>query len=259
MNERTFDLNSIFNLALQAMQSKRQEVNELDGYNGNHGDNMVTNLELIANAVREKSSVPPAEALRYAGDKLQQAGHGGTSQYYATGLQQASQTLQGHAALNQDDVVTLVQTLLGALPAQSGPAPQPQARDSVLGQLVGGLLGGQSTTPAPQPSQAAQGAGDMLGQLLGGLTRPAAPQPQAPAPRVPESEGFGLDDVVNKLLPAGLAYLQAKQGGADTTSAASQALVQVLLSGQTSAAQTTPRAAAGTIIAQSILQGLFNK
>jgi hypothetical protein len=39
----------------------------LDGYNGNHGDNMVENLRLIIESLQEKSSQTLAEALEYAG------------------------------------------------------------------------------------------------------------------------------------------------------------------------------------------------
>lgn len=245
MTQQGLDLNSIFNVALQAMSGKRQEVNALDGYNGNHGDNMVQNLQLITNALRDKSTSSPSDALHYASEKLQQAGAGGTSQYYAQGLQQASQQLQGRSTLDQNDVVTLVQTLLGAIPNQGHPE-QPQATESVLGQLLN--LGQQAVAPQPQ-QPAPQNAAGMLGQLLG-LGQAPAPQAQQPAP---QADGLGLDDVVNTLLPAGLAFFQAKRGGADTASAAGQALTQALL-GKSPAAANTPRAAAGTIIAQSILQ-----
>ena len=70
-----------------------------------------------------------------------------------------------------------------------------------------------------------------------------------------------VGDVVNALLPAGLAFLQAKQGGADNVSAAGQALVGALMGGQAAPAQqaTTPRAAAGGLIAQGLIQALLNK
>ena len=178
MSQPTLDLSKLFDVALQSMTAHRQEINDLDGYNGNHGDNMVENLRLITEALQARSSQPPAEALQYAGQKLQSQGRGGTSQYYAKGLSQAAEQLRGHSSLGGSDVMSLVQSLLGAIPSQGHPQ-QVQAGGSVLEQVLG-LAGGQ-------PPQAG-----------------------------PQDNGLDLGDVLNALLPAGLAFLQAKQSGADT-------------------------------------------
>ena len=222
MSQPTFDLSDLFGAALQDMTANRQEVNALDGYNGNHGDNMVENLRLITESLQEKSSQTPAEALGYASQQLQSQGRGGTSQYYATGLSQAAEQFQGRSSLDGNDVASLLQVLLGAIPSQ-GHQPQPQAGGSVLEQVLGMASG--------QPPQAG-----------------------------PQESGLDLDDVLNTLLPAGLAFLQAKQSGADTASAASQALMSALMGRQTNPLQAgTPRAAAGGLIAQSILQALATR
>ena len=218
MSQPTFDLSDLFGVALQAMTANRQEINALDGHNGNHGDNMVENLRLITDSLQEKSSQTPAEALGYASQRLQSQGHGGTSQYYARGLSQAAEQIQGRSSLDGNDVTSLLQVLLGAIPSQ-GHQPQPQAGGSVLEQVLGMASG--------QP---------------------------------PQNGSLGMDDVLNVLLPAGLAFLQAKQSGADTTSAAGQALMSALTGGQMNPLQAgTPRAAAGGLIAQSILQALATR
>ena len=100
-----------------------------------------------------------------------------------------------------------------------------------------------SNSPAPQAS--------VLQDLLGMAgQQPAGAQPA----------GGDAGDLVEKLLPAGLAFLQAKQQGADTASAAQQALMSALLSGTVNPAQAaTPRAAAGGLIAQSILKAFLNR
>ena len=218
MSQPTFDLSDLFGVALQAMTANRQEINALDGHNGNHGDNMVENLRLITESLQEKSSQTPAEALGYASQRLQSQGHGGTSQYYARGLSQAAEQLQGRSSLDGNGVTSLLQVLLGAIPSQ-GHQPQPQAGGSVLEQVLGMASG--------QP---------------------------------PQDGSLDMDDVLNVLLPAGLAFLQAKQSGADTTSAAGQALMSALTGGQMNPLQAgTPRAAAGGLIAQSILQALATR
>ncbi|NIO70640.1 MAG: DAK2 domain-containing protein [Anaerolineae bacterium] len=219
MSQPTYDLSNLFGAALQAMTANRQEINALDGYNGNHGDNMVENLRLITESLQEKSSQTPAEALGYASQRLQSHGRGGTSQYYARGLSQAAEQFQGRSSLDGNDVMSLLQVLLGAIPSQ-GHQPQPQAGGSVLEQVLGMASG--------QPPQA-----------------------------MPQDSDLDLDDVLNVLLPAGLAFLQAKQSGADTASAARLALTSALMGGHTNPLQAgTPRAAAGGLMAQSILQAL---
>jgi len=219
MSQPAFDLSDLFDVALQTMTAHRQEINALDGYNGNHGDNMVENLRMTAEALRARRSQPPAEALRYASQTLQERGRGGTSQYYARGLGQAADHLQGRSAVGSDDILSLVQSLLGAIPSQ-GSQRDLQASGSVLEQVMG---------------------------LVGGQPRQAGPQ----------GDGLGLDDVVSALLPAGLAFLQAQQSGADMTSAAQQAVIAALMGGQVNPLQAgTPRAAAGSLIAQSMLQAL---
>ena len=255
MNQSTIDLSELFGAALQAVSAHRQEINDLDGYNGNHGDNMVENVRTIIDALQEKSAQPPAEALGYASERLLSEGRGGTSQYYARGLGQAADQLQDRTALENSDVVSIVQSILGAIPTE-GVQQQPQAGGSVLEQIMG-LVGGQAQQPqagpaAPQP----QAGGGILEQIMG-LAGGQAPQPQV-GPAAPQDDGLDLGDVVSALLPAGLAFLQAKQSGADTAQAASQALIGALLGrGHMNPLQAgTSRTAAGSLIAQSILQAL---
>ncbi len=220
MSQSTFDLSNLFGVALQAMTGHREEINALDGYNGNHGDNMVENLRTVTEALKAKKLQPPADSLRYASQKLQQAGRGGTSQYYVKGLNQAAEQLQGRSEMDKDDVMSLLQSVLGAIPSQ-GHTQQVQAGGSVLDQVLG-LVG-------RQPSQ-------------------------------PQDNGLDMGDVLGALLPAGLAFLQARQSGADATAAAGQALLGNLLGGQVNPLQaSTPRAAAGGLIARSILQALTGK
>jgi hypothetical protein len=119
---------------------------------------------------------------------------------------------------------------------------QPQTGGDLLGQVLG-MAGGQ------QP----QTGGDLLGQVLG---MAGGQQPQAGG----QDDELDMGDVVSTLLPAGLAFLQAKQSGADTASALGQALTGALMGGQVNPLQAgTPRAAAGGLVAQSILQALTSR
>jgi hypothetical protein len=136
MRQQPYDLSNLFGSALEAMTANRQEINALDGYNGNHGDNMVENLRLITESLQEKSSQTPAEALGYASQRLQSQGRGGTSQYYARGLSQAAEQMQGRPSLDGNDVMSLLQVVLGAIPSE-GHQPLPQPGGSVLDQVLG--------------------------------------------------------------------------------------------------------------------------
>jgi hypothetical protein len=96
----------------------------------------------------------------------------------------------------------------------------------------------------------------MLG-LLGGARPQPSPQSKPQSQPQPADDGLDAGDLLNVLLPAGIAFLQARQSGADTTAAAGQALISALMGGQVNPLQArSPRTAASGLIVQSILQGL---
>src|SRR4051812_22039401 len=97
MAHSTADLASSFGAALGALRDNRTQVNQLDGFNGNHGDNMVHNVGVIQKALTSNAAQPPSMALEAAAKSLQTQGHGGTSQYYAQGLSQAASQLRGQS------------------------------------------------------------------------------------------------------------------------------------------------------------------
>lgn len=289
MTEPTREINlaDLFEEATRAVAAHQREINELDGYNGNHGDNIVTNANAITSELRKHRKDPPAEALKAAGQKIAREGAGGSSRYYAQGLQQAAEQLAGKEKLNAADGMTLIQTLLGALPREGYPEPeQTQSTSTVLDMLTAMAGGGQQTTqpaqPVPQassggslldtlvglaggqqtqPTQTApQQADSQLAGILGMLTGGNAPQQGATQTAQPaqtaDDNGLDLGDVVETLLPAGLAYLQARQGGADTAQAGQAALLQALMGGQ-QPQPSTSREAAGIVLAQSMLKALL--
>lgn len=310
--QQPIDLVSLFEAAAQAVAEKKDDINALDGYNGNHGDNMVENVRLMADAVREHKADSPDEALRSAAIKLQEQGQGGTSQYYSRGLLQAAQQFTGKPALNTSDGLSLIQSLLGALPAQghpqteeaapsvldlflggSGPGGQAQAAPPAQAQapaqsggglleMLTGLAGGaavqQQQEQQPQPSpvggllemltglgdqgtsqqQQQQPAGGGLIDMLTGLAGGAAqPQAQTPAAQT-QDDGLDVGDVLAKLLPAGLSYLQAKQAGATSAQAMQAALISAVLGTNPAQAQT-PRQGAGAALAQGMLKALLGR
>ncbi|HQE93271.1 MAG TPA: hypothetical protein PLH19_09270 [Anaerolineae bacterium] len=278
-SQTAINLASLFDQALQAVTAQREDINTLDGYNGNHGDNMVSNMRLVAKTMHANETKVPSVALRRAGQRLAKTGQGGTSQYYAQGLLEAAKKFEGRTQLEHADGITLLETLLGAVPAQDNPDPQ-QPSKSVLDLVMRSAQQSAQPQVQTQPQQPAPAAGvlDMLLTLTGAQQQQAQPQGQpqqqtqtggildmllgsrTPHPQAEvqqQDNNLDLGDIVGKLLPAGLAYLQATQSGADPA-AARLTLIGALLNAQPNQAQT-PRQAAGTVIAQSILQTLMKR
>jgi hypothetical protein len=111
----------------------------------------------------------------------------------------------------QADTSDLLGSLLGGMGGGEA-SQQSSAGSDLLGSLLGGMGGG--ATPSQQSSQS--GSSDMLGALLGGLGGGTSSQSSSG-----QQGGFNWQ----KLLAAGMAYLQAKQQGNGTP----QALVQAFM------------------------------
>ncbi len=220
MDHSQIDLADLFAVAQAAIAAHKEEINELDGYNGNHGDNMVQNVQMIVDALQQSRTEQPAAALEQASRRLQSEGRGGTSQYYAQGLRQAAQQLQGRSEVTPGAAMTVLQSLLSAIPSEGYPDQQPAPGSSVLDQFLG-------------MSQA----------------RTAQPQEQASP----------LGGLLESLVPAALRYFRARRAGADSSAAVGQALMGVLTgSHQANPLETgSPRSAAGGLLAQSVLQALM--
>ncbi|MBV6397223.1 MAG: hypothetical protein HFACDABA_02831 [Anaerolineales bacterium] len=227
-SSQSIDLAQLFGVAAQALAQNQGALNQADGYNGNHGDNMVQTFQLITQALNASQGKPPADQLALASKKLSaQAKVSGSAGLYAKGLAQASKQMKGQSAVTPDLAMSLVQTLLAG-----GQAQQPAAQQNPGADLMSALLGGS------QPQQSSGGA-DLLGALLGGG------QPQQSAGGAQD----GLD--MGDLLSAGLSFMQAKQQGKDNLSAAVSALMSASPLNQQSHRQQS-----GEVIASALLQAI---
>jgi hypothetical protein len=130
------DLAGLFAVAQEAVVSHQQEINDLDGYNGNHGDNVAHTMQMIVETLHQNQDKPPAAALEQAGRRLRTEGRGGTSQHYAQRLRQSAEQLTGRPDVNAEDALVMVQTLLRAIPNRGHPQDA-QAGGSVLDQVLG--------------------------------------------------------------------------------------------------------------------------
>ncbi|GAP16535.1 DAK2 domain-containing protein [Levilinea saccharolytica] len=276
MTNSGVDLVSLFQTVTQTLAQNQQGLNQADVYNQDHGTNMVQTFQTITEALQEKSGSADSTAMAYAAKKLEASTRSSSGHLYAQGLNQAAAQFKGKK-VDAQGAMQLLQTLIAGgqvapKPQTPAPAPQPQAPaaggDDMLGQLLGGLMGGQ-TAQAPQPQAPAAGGDELLGQLLGGLMggqTAQAPQPQAPAAGGADMLGAllggltgssgtqsnaqdGLD--MGDLLNAGMAYMAAKQQGGSNA----QALLQAFLAG--SGMGTAPHRQQSTqLVIGSFLQAL---
>ncbi|MAT41763.1 MAG: hypothetical protein CL609_05435 [Anaerolineaceae bacterium] len=177
MSNQNIDLVEIFQSVTAALSNNKQELNQMDEYNQDHGDHMVDTFKTITKALQQKQNEPPAKALSYASNQLKQETSSGSGKLYAQGLEQAAQQVQGQN-LNPEMAMQLLTTLIGGGNATSTVAPtQPPTNQEQAGGLFGSLLG--NLTGGNQNQQ-------------GGL-----------------SDGLDMGD----LLTAGMAFMQSKRQG----------------------------------------------
>lgn len=245
------NLSTVFGEVTKVLAANRQQLNDADDYNHNHGSNIVHTFDLIQKAVASKENEPASEQLAYASQVLKEQSAGGTAQIYAEGLANASKEFVGKD-FNASTAGTLINSMMGMgegtergggdflsslLGSLSGPKDEPQAPapaqpNDLFGSLIGSL-GTQQQTPVPSSNQ--PDAGDLLGGLLAGLTGSSSGSSQT-------GSGGGIGDLVGSLLggqsgssqdsgldakdllSVGLAYYAAKQSGQSNLQAIMQAL-----------------------------------
>ncbi len=255
-------LGSIFQMVTNTLSQNKQALDQADDQNHDHGTNMVRTFQTITQALSQKQNSPASSALAYAAQQVSKESTCGSGKLYAQGLAQAATQMEGQAVTPQT-AVQVLQTLIGG-----GQTPQPAAQGAG-GDILGALLGGMTGAQQPQQTAPAQNTGgDLLGELLGGLT--GAQQQQQPAAQpaggdllgsllggltgegaapagTNANNGLDLGDLVN----AGMAYMQAKQGGSNNTAA----LLQAVMAGS-GMGNSNHRAQSTQLVVNSFMQAL---
>jgi hypothetical protein len=225
------NLATLFQSVAGTLTNQRENLNNADTFNHDHGDNMVEVFNVISQAMQAKQNADPADQLEYASQLLRQR-KSGSAQVYSQGLTQASKELKGQGPVTQNNAINLIQALMGG-----GQASTMQSQ-SGIGDLLGSLLGG-GTTSQQQPQS---GVGDLLGTLLGGATNAQAqPQNQQASP--------GLD--VGDLLNAGMTFMNTKSQGGNNM----EAIVNALVSGS-AMGNSQHRSQSGSLVVNSLLQAI---
>lgn len=183
MPNNQVDLAQLFNQVSKALAAQQGQLNQADAENHNHGDNMVEIFKLMAQAAQQKQTAGSAAQLQQAA-QLVKGVKSGSAGVYAKGLQQAANQFQG-TQIDTNNILQLIQVLMG---------------------------GGQAPTASPGvPAAGGSALGDLLTQLTGGQAASGSA----------ESAEIDMQD----LLKAGLAYMNAKNQGASTGEALIKALV----------------------------------
>ena len=243
---KSVNLARVFGSVARELAANRDQLNQADTYNHNHGDNMVDIFGTISEAAKTKKNAEASEQLAYAAELLGQRSNSGSAQLYQEGLVKASQQFRGQQ-VDSRNLTTLISTLMGA---EQTPKPTPQ---SGSGNLLGALLGGQQTTqPKPQAkpqSKPQTSSGDLLGALLAGQ-QTTQPKPQAKPQSKPQADsGDLLGALLGGMTGSGSQQTPPQSGSGD--------LLGALLGGMTgsSSHQTSPQSGTGDLLG-SLLGGM---
>jgi hypothetical protein len=229
-------LANIFKMVTKTLVENKTTLNQADEQNHDHGTNMVSTFQTITKALAAQKNAPPSVSLARAAQAVSKETKSGSAQLYAQGLAKAAAQVQGQSTIDPQMAVQLLQTLISGGQTQPQPPVQNTGGD-LLGSLLGSLTGAQQ-----QQQQTAQSdGGDLLGSLLGGLAGAQQPQQQA------ADNGLDIGDLLN----AGMAYMNAKQGG----STDGNALLQAVLAGS-GMGNTNHRAQSTQLVVNSFMQAL---
>jgi hypothetical protein len=145
---QNIDLNSIFQMVTQQLSQKKDDLNQADTYNHNHGDHMVQIFQLVQEAVEKRTDKPASDQLAYASQVVKEQAHSGSAELYADGLSKAANNLTGKD-LNPDSISLLVKGLLNVEPPEAS-TQQQQGGNGLLGSLLSSLTGQDSSEESDQ-------------------------------------------------------------------------------------------------------------
>jgi hypothetical protein len=132
---------AIFEAITQNLEQDRDDINQLDRDDNDTGDNMVGNFRLVTETLQKQiggsASPDVGAALSQAAQVLREGGRGATAPIYAQGLDEAATRLKGQSSFSLEDLLPLLEGLLGG--AQQAGAQQGQG--GLLDVLLPAVLG----------------------------------------------------------------------------------------------------------------------
>ncbi|NTW02974.1 MAG: dihydroxyacetone kinase subunit L [Oscillochloris sp.] len=132
---------AIFEAITQNLQRDQQSLNKLDRDDGDSGDNMVHNFQLVTetlrNAIGQGGQTDIGTALGQAAQVLRNSGKGATAPIYASGFQDAATELKGKDSFGLDDLMPLLQSLLDGMQKANSAKP---GEGSMLDAIIPGIV-----------------------------------------------------------------------------------------------------------------------
>lgn len=128
---------AVFEAITQNLEQDRDDLNQLDRDDHDTGDNMAGNFRLVTESLHKQvgagEAVDVGAALGQAAQVLRADGRGATARIYASGLDEAATKLKGQSSFSLDDLLPLLEGLLGGA-QQAGGARQGEG--SLLDVLI---------------------------------------------------------------------------------------------------------------------------
>ena len=159
---KSVDLARLFSAVSSNLAGNREQLNNADALNGNHGDNMVNIFQTIAKTIQQYQDVDQSRQLASASRALTGM-KSGSARLYSDGLTRASERFKGQT-ITPENIGTLLQSLMGAQTTISPTQISPSIGES-LGPLLESLAGAQTGG-----AQAGTGTLDLGDILNAGMT-----------------------------------------------------------------------------------------
>jgi dihydroxyacetone kinase-like protein len=138
---------AVFQAITQNLEQDRDNLNRLDRDDGDSGDNMVANFQLVTDTLaqvlsqRQQGQGDVGAALSQAAQALRANGRGATAPIYAEGLDDAASRLQGRDQFSMDDLMPLLEGLLGGAQRAGGERGAAEGDGTLLDALIPGVMG----------------------------------------------------------------------------------------------------------------------
>ena len=146
------ELALLFEAVGNALLQNRENLNQADRVNANHGDHMIEVFQIAAGASREKEGESLAEEMEYAANLLESRISNGSAQTYSRGLRQIAIQMRSRE-ISLDELISFVQNILEEEnPAQEKIQEFELRPNEILKALLTGLAGWSKVEEGKDPS-----------------------------------------------------------------------------------------------------------